>query len=173
MIEKEWETINHLPAVVVINQAGYRCGYVGIMEDHILYRKHYSEPVNELHPYFDKILREPFEMEKLGMNRLFISLYKDPLPASVLKAHGGITYSGNNLTSLPRSERIWWFGFDCAHYEDLPDPKYNNLEYFFNVEGIVRTLDYCIEECENLAEQLVDIQGTYNYRKYLLSLKFS
>jgi hypothetical protein len=57
--------------------------------------------------------------------------------------HGGLTFSG----SLPfhSDDSRHWFGYDCAHSGD---------KSYINPNGIERTLDYCIEECETLAKQL-------------------
>ena len=65
--------------------------------------------------------------------------------------HGGLTY-GNGAK----------FGFDCAHYYDKRDESIISEEYRKVYEmyppmfgdGEVRTLEYCIEECERLAAQL-------------------
>jgi hypothetical protein len=68
-----------------------------------------------------------------------------------VEVHGGLTY-GNGAT----------FGFDCAHYNDKKDINLMGEEYRKVYEmyppmlgdGEVRTLEYCIEECERLAAQL-------------------
>lgn len=57
-----------------------------------------------------------------------------------IEVHGGITFSGS-----PPGFDSYWFGYDCAHSCD---------KTFFNPNGIERTLEYCVEECENLAKQL-------------------
>lgn len=44
LIEKTWITKNGLKAHVVFNNlVGHRCGYVGVNEDHILYKTNYDE----------------------------------------------------------------------------------------------------------------------------------
>lgn len=60
------------------------------------------------------------------------------------QVHGGITFSGN----LPFIDpNLFWFGYDCSHHNDKTS---------FNPNGIERTLDYCIKECEFLAEQIAE-----------------
>jgi hypothetical protein len=41
----------------------------------------------------------------------------------------------------------FFVGFDCAHAGDATR--------YFPAEGVLRSLDYCIEECESLASQLM------------------
>lgn len=66
--------------------------------------------------------------------------------------HGGLTFSDYFLSI---SNDLWWFGYDCSHSND-----YSKL----NPGGVKRTLEYCIEECEHLASQLVDTPLEYLYR---------
>lgn len=53
-----------------------------------------------------------------------------------LNAHGGITFSQGKLIGCEEGE---WIGFDMAHLGD---------------ENIVIPLEYCVEECESLADQI-------------------
>ena len=63
-----------------------------------------------------------------------IALTKEP--------HGGITYSGY-LDNLPRDIDFWYLGFDCNHDGDTLD---------------IYTLDFCINECERLSDQLQEVE---------------
>ena len=65
--------------------------------------------------------------------------------------HGGVTYSEEHDDGM-------WIGFDCAHYEDAPDPKFVNEDFkmVFYKGGVVRTLEFCVEECESIAKQLME-----------------
>jgi hypothetical protein len=64
--------------------------------------------------------------------------------------HGGLTYSGY-LDFLQKD--LWYFGYDCGHSMD---------KNIINPNGIERTLNYCVDECENLANQLKSsILSTY------------
>lgn len=55
--------------------------------------------------------------------------------------HGGLTYS-NKRDGYPTrvKEDVWWLGFDTGHTSDLHRP---------------RRLGYCIEQCENMAHDLI------------------
>lgn len=64
--------------------------------------------------------------------------------ANHVDVHGGLTFSGK----LPFvSISSYWFGYDCGHSYD---------KTFFNPKGIERTLSFCVDECEELAQQLND-----------------
>jgi hypothetical protein len=125
-IEKEF-VHKGLRCVIVVQGGGYRCGYVGVPKEHPLHNKHYRGEVE-----------------------------------STLNVHGGITYSNGNGYPVDGDE--WWFGFDCAHAGDARD--YNLMsdehkEFYSSTfktldRGIVRSLDYVVEECRDLANQLVE-----------------
>ena len=68
--------------------------------------------------------------------------------------HGGLTYGHNRK-----------FGFDCAHWDDAKDPALMSEEYrkiysewpMFDEFGTIRTLEFCVDECESLASQLKEL----------------
>lgn len=63
--------------------------------------------------------------------------------------YGGLTFSG----TLDRIDPdLYWFGYDCAHSRD---------KSFVNPNGIERTLDFCVEECEQLSAQLVEESSVF------------
>lgn len=70
-----------------------------------------------------------------------------------VSVHGGVTY-GVYLAEGAI------FGFDCGHYQDAPDLNLMDERYketylqFPEHVGVVRSLEYCIGECETLASQL-------------------
>lgn len=114
-----------LPCLAHRNKfSGNWCGYVGVAEGH---------------PYFEQSYEE--------------------LDASV---HGGLTFAdfcaentpeGEGICHVPgegEPEKVWWFGFDCAHLYDLsPGTKMP----IFDGE-VYRNLNYVKEECQRLAAQL-------------------
>lgn len=129
-VEKEWEHLG-FKCVVIATDMGYRCGYVAVGPDHPLYGMDYCDEVPER-----------------------------------LKVHGGLTFSEGDSKYPIEGENLWWFGFDCAHSGDgkdwnltcrkVKDFYINNPQSAFILfnEGPVRTLEYCVNECNNLAEQL-------------------
>jgi hypothetical protein len=71
-----------------------------------------------------------------------------------LDVHGGLTYAGMR-------DGNWWFGYDCAHHGDARDPELMSDEYkamlitLLNFDGdTIKTLDFCVNECESMAWQL-------------------
>ena len=68
-----------------------------------------------------------------------------------VNVHGGLTYSDGRK-----------FGFDCAHFYDAKDPALMSDEYRkiyekwpgFAEGGTIKTLEFCVAECESLAVQL-------------------
>ena len=130
-VESEFEH-EGLKCVVLMTNIGHRCGYVGVSEAHPLFGKDY-----------------------------------DDLPDDI-NVHGGVTYAGGE-GGYPIPDGLWWFGFDCAHYGDANDYeqafKYglvdkntysvmNGIYNKINTYGVVRSLNYCTEECKRLAVQL-------------------
>jgi hypothetical protein len=117
---------------VVFNPRGYRCGYVEIPVWHKMYGYQHS-----LIP---------------------------------IKCHGGLTYSKDYL--LDKKDNTWWIGFDCSHSDDKNDIE-SQKKYFGNNErdpyfdmlnfltgnydngfGTIKTLDFCVNECKNIIDQL-------------------
>lgn len=83
----------------------------------------------------------------------------DESPIMELNVHGGVTYAGE----LPEMDSKYVVGYDCAHYGDLmkcpEELKGTSMEHsFMYSEGIWRDVDYCTNECESLANQLVNIK---------------
>ena len=76
------------------------------------------------------------------------SFVKININDSDIRVHGGITYTG-----------IWdeydVFEFDCSHSDDfVPLYPFYNLVY--------RTKDYCIQECQNMVDQIIKLDPKIN-----------
>jgi hypothetical protein len=69
----------------------------------------------------------------------------DNIDASV---HGGLTFAQYD----DDDDESYWIGFDCAHYNDAPDPTLPST-YRFKSDGVVRTQEYVEAECRSLCEQ--------------------
>lgn len=83
----------------------------------------------------------------------------DESPIMELNVHGGVTYADH----LDEMDGKYVVGYDCAHYGDLmkcpEELKGTSMEHsFMYSEGIWRDVDYCTNECESLANQLVNIK---------------
>jgi hypothetical protein len=88
--------------------------------------------------------------------------------------HGGITYNEKRLHHQ-KDKDMWWIGFDCAHWGDSRDyetakklfvkdkefaeqlKKYEEIDKEIVDFGTVRSLDYCIEQCKFIVDQLEDL----------------
>jgi len=150
-----------LRCVVIMTDMGHRCGYVGVPKEHPLYGKCYSEESEYL-------LMNVLKNEELG-KRSPLSLFAMAINKSgnaridsYFDVHGGITYSGGK-DDYPIESDLWWFGFDCAHAGDARDLSVVNdelrkIEERFPETGVVRSLEYCIDECKRLASQLSKIK---------------
>ncbi len=87
--------------------------------------------------------------------------------------HGGLTYAGGGKNGdYPVESDLWWLGFDCAHYNDGRDfvtakslftddgesmksiAFLEDIERMYPTDREIRTLDYVVDECKSLAEQL-------------------
>lgn len=152
-VEKQWVTQSGLLAVVIRASGRHRCGYVGVEEGHVAFEKGYAEPL-------DCISQAAVDKTELGSKSPIIWLTasldgdEDETRARrsldiLLNVHGGLTFSGPSgdgksdypvATSVP----VWWFGYDCAHYNDRPE-----------IGG--QSLEYCVNQCESLAAQLKEL----------------
>lgn len=152
-VEKEWIGPGGLHCAVVQAREGMnRCGYVRVPPSH---------------PYFGK-----------GYDDVD------------LHVHGGLTFAELEPCVEHEDGQGWWFGFDCAHYDDmLQDPKadvasmsHEGREAYlvfgqfpslrmgiFNQPLHYWTLPEVVEECEQLALQLVVSVTPIPLRKYRTS----
>lgn len=131
VIEKQWVTEEGYLAAVVLSDKGHRCGYVGITNSHKFFNK----------DYFD-----------LDIN-----------------VHGGLTYSKIASTyPSPDFKGLCVFGFDAGHAWDrldfealqlykLTQEQKDHIEFLKKCQisnSSLKTLDYMIDECNNLSKQL-------------------
>lgn len=153
--EKEWTTENGFPASVLVVHDSHRCGYIGVPKGHPLFGVEYGSNVFALREKAQSctigkkspILVLTAECDALGEGEVRCS------PDVLIDCHGGITYSGG--TEFYPSETVkdhWWFGFDCAHYGDGSMDTERDW-----AEGPVRSLEYCINECESMARQISEL----------------
>jgi hypothetical protein len=78
-------------------------------------------------------------------NKLFGLDYDEIYTKMFISVHGGLTYSDEG-------EDGWVIGFDCAHAGDL-------CPAFPYYDGIYRTKEFVISECEKLAEEVSKFSG--------------
>lgn len=110
-----------------------------------------------------KVVIQPmgFRCGYVGVNaETFKGVHYDELDIEV---HGGLTYARTEMDGLR------WYGFDCGHLGDradieLMDEKHREssdskfwLEAYDSTDTI-KSLDFCVSECENLATQLKQLE---------------
>lgn len=159
-VEKDWVTQAGFRAVVIMGTMGSRCGYVGVPKGHPLYGARYSEP----HP----ALVAPTGDEPIGKRGVMTLFCATPgamnSPDMVFDVHGSLTYTGNGDGKYPVQSELWWLGYDCAHAGDGKSPeyieeqqkRYPDRPFMWHNDGVFRSLEYCIIECESLARQISD-----------------
>ena len=164
IVEKEFNH-NGLKCVVTFCEMGHRCGQGGVPKWHPLYGKDYTD-------YLD-IKKENVDKEVSGVFPLLNALLDEDdriMIDAYFSCHGGITYSGGGKESTyPIQSDLWWFGFDCAHYNDGKDldlaiktfPEYAEsiaktkaFEEQYPTYGEIRSTEYVAENCKELADQL-------------------
>ncbi len=156
-IEKDW-IHKDLRCVVMMSSMGHRCGYVGINELHPLYSVNYSDSPDILKDKLEELKNS--EIGKRGAISLFCWDGESVSPSILFDVHGGITFSdGGKESKYPVESDLWWFGYDCAHCGDAKDLSVVNdtikeIELKYPTGGTLRTLEYCVSECESLAEQI-------------------
>jgi hypothetical protein len=161
-IEKEWKHNENI-CVVIMTGLGHRCGYVGVTSTHPFYKLSYSDILPEsLMSKFEDVKNGP--VGKRGIIDLICCDVENPRIVTLFDVHGGITYSNGTGKYPIEKEGIWWFGYDCAHNGDAKDlsivsQNIREKEERYPTGGIVRSLEYCISECESLSKQLNDIRG--------------
>lgn len=132
----DWKTKAGYKAVVIESHMGHNCGYIGIPKFNPLYGKDYDEHCEFLIPFRELI--KNMDIGKRGIIPIFCWDGEKACMDIIFNVHGGITYSRTN-NEYPVKSKLHWIGFDCAHGDDTR----NKCD-----------LEYCINECENLAEQL-------------------
>lgn len=155
---------------------GHRCGYVRVPEDHewttlidedaLARYEQYAKDGLTLNgeTYFPSIYATPERREHLARMDVW---------ERRISVHGGVTFH-QHMTSEEWEQTVeggdgipdgLWIGFDCGHAWDNRDPEILNsfgpehAKYFGPLltnlpGGEIRTLDYVVSECENMADQI-------------------
>ncbi len=129
-VQKVWRAHDAV-CVVAMMDRGHRCGYVGVPEGHPLYGHSATEPIKALN---GRTMLASFDVH-----------------GCLYFAEGGDDYPIN----LIYGPKLWWLGYDCMHYGDCADPEWAEVETvrLFD-DGTIKSLYYCINECESLARQI-------------------
>ena len=157
------DTYKDLRYVVLMTRMGHRCGYVGVSNESILYGKNYQ---NDIPIRIGDMLNQP--VGKRGVLNLLSMLGKDEDDniniGCFFNVHGGITYSGSGEDDYPVPSSLWWFGYDCGHAGDgrdlsvLDDEEREIFSRSIFPGDVIRTKEYCIEECKSLIDQIKKLE---------------
>ena len=144
-----------LVCLIVRNQFGAWCGYVGVDGNSCLYGEHYDD------------LRNKFGQRVDCHGGL---TYADESGDADFESIG--IGSINHIPESGESYTLWWFGFDCSHLGDLYPlhMEYAMKEYFAIAEDILgtgmnddngdkyRDMEYVKSHVTNLARQIHEIE---------------
>lgn len=164
-VEKTWTSKEgYICVAIAVHDLGHRCGYVGVPKTHAFYGKAYYDSANCTIDDMRHISKEEPQVGKRGPINLFMMDTDNLKVWDLFDVHGSITYSGGNGYPIEHGEDVWFFGFDCDHHNDLKDLSilagkrtelYKVRNELLQLDGAeVRTLDYVIDECNRLSEQL-------------------
>ncbi len=129
-----------IPFMDVPLQSNWRCGYVRVPRGHPCDGKVYGDHIPELASMREAAMSGP--PGQRGVIPMLCAVFDKDNKATmdaILDVHGSVTF-GDKYSMLGDG---WWIGFDCNHAGDEYNPK---------------SLDFCIEQCESLAEQLAAIK---------------
>jgi hypothetical protein len=130
--KKQWQDEETgYPCLVVRNQLGALCGYVGVPSGHPHFGQDYDKPDVEVHgglTFADAC--QPSNDESRGI-----------------------------CHKVDVEDHVWWFGFDCAHSWDLVPgmaayQQVSGLRGLHGGDEVYRNLGYVSREIKSLARQL-------------------
>lgn len=119
-----------LPCLIVRNQLGALCGYVGVDSSHAAFERNYDEVDVNVH------------------GGLTFSDFCSP---------GNDEHGICHIVEDGENDRVWWLGFDCAHGGDIVPScfEYPILSSFEGKYGeTYKDIAYVKAEIKNLAKQL-------------------
>lgn len=169
--ERMFELFKHAGLYCVIqrnNHFGNYCGYVAVDTNHPCYNLSYTGETSEVFEAKMKsfISKIPHVEEK---NSDAFARTSQPteyftyggIKIQDVSVHGGLTYAAGELLGINDNilGKLWWFGFDTAHYQDK-HVFINSMIPLFN-EGTYKDFEYVKTEVKQLAEQLQQIHTDY------------
>ena len=131
----QWtDPATQMPCLMVRNKSGVWCGYAAVAEGHPWFALRCTESRGDGSEYS---------------------------PEDQIDIHGGLSFSNfcqedkeHGICHIPepgQPDRVWWFGFDCAHGGDLLPTRPYPCEVY-------RDMEYVKEQVTYLALQLSQIK---------------
>ncbi|HEY9803243.1 MAG TPA: hypothetical protein V6D25_23065 [Leptolyngbyaceae cyanobacterium] len=125
----EWVYLG-FPCLIIRQDAGWLCGYVGIPPTHPYYGKDVLDDELKFIPVYGKITFSK-------------------------ASHHSDNQSAVCHQLLPTDGNYWWLGFDCSHSEDVIPIMVN----FFNFgDSTYKNMEYVKNQVESLAQQLNNLK---------------
>lgn len=146
--KKQWQDADtKMPCLIVRNNVGALCGYVGVAKDHPLFGVSHDET----HPCLVQKWQDVKDGDtgKRGVFTIFLAAMNEdrdikPKVEMVIDVHGSLTFSGACMKPNPayphitpeivasegichidpENDDVWWFGFDCGHCDDWSPKLY-------------------------------------------------
>ena len=131
--EKDWKHKKLRCRIIRCPRSKHLCGYVEIPKGHILYKTEYNQTAPKALKAKEKKVLEG-TIGKRGPIDIFCLDPYNMQAGFLFDVHGGITFSGKL-----KGKRGFWYGFDCAHCDDL-SPGYD----VGFVNGVYRNMEYVI-----------------------------
>lgn len=105
----------------------------------------------------------------LGMWCAYVGVDKDHpwygqgYDSADVEVHGGLTFADGRTPGADKPVGLWWFGFDCGHFNDLCPGM---LRYGWHESNTTyRDLAYVRAECASLAVQLTEAHPDHEEAK--------
>ena len=134
--KKQWrDEATGLPCLIVRNDFGALCGYVGVPPGHPWHGRHFDDL--DVYPSVHR-----------GVNFAGGCVHSDDPSRGVCHVPG-----------VGEGDDVWWIGFDCAHSRDKWDmnqPAEIRVR-LAALGGVYRDIAYVERECASLAEQAVSL----------------
>ena len=151
----EWtDEATGLPCLIVRGPMGALCGYVGVGKDHPLHGAGYSDNVNVPQEEFERPIGNIGSVVTL-ISAVNADQETGTMPLNcVIKAHWGLNYASECVGRICHAggEKVWWFGFDCGHCDDVTP---SSLKRYPSFHGqVYRDVAYVKAEVELVAGQL-------------------
>lgn len=165
-----------LPCLIVRNRLGALCGYVGVGEKHPFYKVEYhtcsiKNPIKKYLVHFFDRHRHHSVLSRLKGE----IAYCDHTPETFMDVHGGLTFSGPCQEDREQgichsgTDKVWWFGFDCAHGGDLipsietlrkNHPGFASMSASIFLTDTYKNISYVKKQVKKLAQQLHQVSAS-------------
>lgn len=162
-VVKVWNTEAGFKAAVILARGEHHCGYVGVPKDHPLFELHYDTNTQ----YLAELSPEE-EIGQRGLLTVICGAERMQSPLMVFDVHGSLTWSDfigkkaeQGSWNKELDDGLWYFGYDCAHSGDGKFPSFDDEgnvihdPYLWD-QSPPKSLDFCIQQCESLAQQIKD-----------------